>query len=422
VGFNWDVHGNRSTQIRGGSGIFSGKPAYVWISNQVGNTGMLTAFESQDNTFARPWNPDPEHYKPTTITGAPAASYSLELVDHGFTFPQLWRTNIAIDQKLPGGFSGTFEAIYNSDINGIYYINANLPTPQSAYVGADSRPRWVGTSCNAPTVGACQNRINNAAGNVVTTAVVMKNQNIGRQWNIAATIEKRYRAGVWLKTAYSYGEARNTIDAGSIATGSWQNNQVSIDPNNPGLSFSTASPGHRWFAVGSYSRNFFKFGASVVSLYWESRTIGQGNYTHTSDINGDTSAFNDLLYIPRDTSEMYFNTFTLSGVTFTADQQAAAWEAYIKQDPYLSQHRGEYAVRNALFLPLVHRMDFSASQDFKFKTGSTSHTFQFRVDIDNFTNLLNSDWGVSQRLVNAQPLTDAAVDAQGRLNLPPARH
>jgi len=415
VGFNWDVNGNRTTQIRGGSGIFSGKPAYVWISNQVGNTGMLTGSEQLDNTANRPFHPDPDHYKPTSISGAPASSYALALVDNGFTFPQTWRTNIAIDRKLPGGFSGTFEAIYNSDINGIYYINANLPAAQSAYTGADSRPRWVGTSCNAPTATPCQNRINNAAGNVITSAIVLKNQNIGRQWNIAATVEKRYKAGVWLKTAYAYGEAKNTIDPGSIAVNSWNANQISNDPNNPGLAFSSASPGHRWFAVGSYSHNFFSFGASVVSLYWESRTIGQANYTHAADVNGDAAAANDLIYIPRDTSEMYFNTFALAGVTFTADQQATAWEAYINQDPYLSKHRGEYVLRNAMFLPLVHRMDFSASQDFSFKTGATNHTFQFRVDIDNFTNLLNSDWGVSQRLVNSQPLTDPVADAQGRL-------
>src|SRR6185295_6970907 len=84
VGFNWDVQNDHKTQVRGGTGIFTGKPAYVWIANQVGNTGMLTGTERLDNTTQRPWNPDPEHYKPTNVTGAPATSYNLELINHDF--------------------------------------------------------------------------------------------------------------------------------------------------------------------------------------------------------------------------------------------------------------------------------------------------------------------------------------------------
>jgi len=123
-----------------------------------------------------------------------------------------------------------------------------------------------------------------------------------------------------------------------------------------------------------------------------------------------------LIYIAKDTSEMYFQQFTSGGVTYTPAVQAAAWEAYIEQDPYLSKHRGEYAGRNAIFLPLVHQLDFSASQDFKVKVGGRAHALQFRVDIENFTNLLNSNWGVGQRLVNAQPLTDPSFDpATGHL-------
>src|SRR6185503_9661808 len=188
VGFNWDVAGDQKTQVRGGTGVFSGRPAYVWISNQVGNTGMLTGTERRDNLVAnttniRPFHPDPDHYKPTNVTGAPAISYSLELIDEDFKFPQVWRTNVAVDRKLPGGWTGTGEFIYNRDVNGLYYINANLPASQGNFAGPDPRMRWFGTSCSNPTVGPCANRINNAAGNVVSTNVVLKNQNIGRAWN-----------------------------------------------------------------------------------------------------------------------------------------------------------------------------------------------------------------------------------------------
>jgi len=99
VGFNWDLDGARNTQLRGGTGIFTGRPAYVWISNQVGNTGVLTGSERIDNTRLRPFNPDPDAYKPTSVTGAPAATYNLALTDADFKFPQVWRSNLAVDQR-----------------------------------------------------------------------------------------------------------------------------------------------------------------------------------------------------------------------------------------------------------------------------------------------------------------------------------
>lgn len=143
LGFNWDVRGDRQTQVRGGTGVFTGRPAYVWISNQIGNTGVLTGFESIDNTSLRPFHPDPNRYKPANVTGAPAASYELALTDPDFKFPQLWRTNFAVDQRLPWGWTGTVEFLYNRDVNGVYYINANLAPANTAFSGADNRPRWT---------------------------------------------------------------------------------------------------------------------------------------------------------------------------------------------------------------------------------------------------------------------------------------
>ena len=135
VGFNWNVNGSRSTQVRGGTGVFTGPPIYVWISNQVGNTGVLTGFADVRNTKTRPWNPNPDAYKPTDVTGAPASSYELALTDPNFKFPQVWRTNVAVDQRLPWDLIATGEFIYSKDVNGISYINANLPAAQTNLVG-----------------------------------------------------------------------------------------------------------------------------------------------------------------------------------------------------------------------------------------------------------------------------------------------
>jgi hypothetical protein len=396
--------------------VFTGPPLYVWISNQIGNTGVLTGFDQIDNTTSRPFNPDPNRYKPTNVTGLPAASYELNVTDNEFKFPQVWRTNLALDHRLPGGITSTTEFIYNKDVNGIYYINANLPAAQTAFTGVDARPRWTA------------NRINNTAPNVITSAIVMKNQSIGRSWNISQMLSKSLYHGLTLRGAYSYGDAKNTIDPGSTAFSSWALNQTPADPNNPGLGRSGAAQGHRVFVAASYSRSYFGFGATTISTFWEAKPSQNGNsfsstasYVYAGDMNNDGGAGNDLIYIPRNTSEMNFSTFTAGGVTYTAEQQAQAFEAYINQDEYLSAHRGEYAERGGVFYPVVRRMDLSIVQDIFKNIGGKRNTGQFRMDFTNFGNLLNHNWGVSQRLVvpitqanGGQILTNAAVDAQGR--------
>lgn len=398
VGFNWAPLQGK-LQIRGGSGFFSGRPAYVWISNQIGGNGVLTGFEQRDNTTTRPFHPDPNHYKPAVVTGAPASSYELALSDPTFKFPQLWRSSIGVDYRLPLGFVAGVEFLHSRDINGVYYINANLSDPSTSFVGADNRPRW-----------AAGNRINS----FISSAVVLKNQDVGTAKNLAFTLEKQYSKGLYAKAAYSYGEGRNTVDPGSIAFGSWNNNQHSGNPNNPGVAFSVATPKHRIFGAATYRKEYFKFGATTVSAFWETRTGGNTSYTFSGDLNGDGGTSNDLVYIHRDISEMNFEQFTSSGVTFTAAQQAAAWDAFIAQDPYLSRHRGEYAQRGAAFLPFTTNVDFNVSQDVFAKFLGAQHKLQFRMDILNFGNLLNKNWGVGERFVSNQPLIARGADSQGR--------
>ena len=399
-GFNYNVGGAQQTQIRGGTGIFTGRPAYVWISNQIGNTGVLTGFIQTDNTTAFPFNPDPDHYKPAA-TGAPAATFQLALTDPGYKFPQLWRSNIAVDQRLPWGLTGTAEYMYSKDVNGIAYINANLPAPQSAFTGPDGRPRWT------------SNRIYSN----VSDATVLTNQGRGYSWNVAATLERSFQSGLFAKIGYTYGDSKNTVDAGSIASGSWTGNAIAIDPNNPIAAYSQFTPGPRVFAAVSYTRDFFKIGPTSISMYWDGRSSGTDSYIFSNDMNGD-GATNDLIYIPRNTGEMNFQQFTQtptggSPVTYTVAQQVATWEAYIQQDAYLRAHRGEYAQRNGVVRPMVYRADLSISQDISRNVGGALHGLQLRLDMLNFTNWLNRNWGVSSILITNRPLASQGVDATG---------
>lgn len=396
VGFNWAPYSR--LQVRGGTGVFTGKPAYVWISNQIGNNGILTGFEQIDNTSTRPFNPDINRYKPTNVTGVPALSYELNFTEPNFAFPQIWRSNIGADFRIPLGLVAGAEYIYSRDVNGMYYINANLPASNATFAGVDNRPRWTAS-----------NRIYSN----ITGAYVLQNQNEGKAWNMAFSLEKPYSKGFYGKFGYSYGENKNLFDPGSIASGSWTSNGTYGDPNNPTMGYSASSPGHRFFGTASYRFEYFKFGASSISTFWETRTWGNASWLFSGDRNGDGATNNDLIYIPKDTSEMNFQQYTASGTTFTVADQQAAFENIIQGDKYLSSHRGQYAERNAAFLPFVTKVDVSFKQEAFIKTGNWKHHFQFSANVLNFGNLLNKNWGIGKAFTANQILVPAGVDANG---------
>jgi outer membrane receptor protein involved in Fe transport len=410
VGFNWDVQGDRTTVVRGGTGIFSGTPPYVWISNQIGTTGVLTGFDQQNNVTTRPFSPDPATYKPTNVTGAPAATYELNLTDPNYKFSQVWRSDLALDKRLPFGIQGTLEGLYSSEVNGPYYINANLPAAQTKYTGADQRSRWT------------SNRINsNIAANYV-----ISNVNTGYSYNLAASLQKTFTAGLFAKAAYAYGVTKNSFDPGSTASTNWGGNAQSDDPNNPGVGYSSFSSGHRMFLALSYRREYFKFGATSISLFTQGFTQANPSYTFSADANGD-GQINDLIYIPRNASEMNFQQYCVSATgsvltncatavkTFTVADQQTAWDKYIAQDPYLKSRRGKYAEKNAVFLPILFRSDLGVTQEIFQNVGGKRNTVSIRFDILNLDNFINKKWGSGQRLVSATPLLPQGADANGAL-------
>jgi hypothetical protein len=391
----------------------------------------LYGFAQTNNTTAFPFNPSPDKYKPAP-TGAAAASYELDVTDQGFRFPQTWRTNIGVDRKLPWGLIGTLDYIYNRDINAPVYINANLPAAEGAYTGVDNRPRWAATAPGAPLApgitvalptcasagqaGPCSVRLNNAVGNQITANYVIQNQSQNRSQNISGAVSKTLTHGFSFKGGFNYGVSKSLVEPSSTAGSSWGSaNPIVNDPNNPALAYSANSPGKRVFLAANYTAQYFGFGATTFSVFYDGHTNGNTSYVFSGDANGDTVSGNDLIYIPKDQSEMNFKPLTVSGKTYTAADQAAAFDTLINNDSYLSSHRGQYAERNAVFLPMVNRADLSITQDLFHNLGGHQHSGSIRLDITNFGNLLNHNWGVGQRLVNTQILTNPSADASGRL-------
>ncbi len=434
VGFNLDVYGDSSTQVRGGSGIFSGKTPAVLLSNAIGNNGVLTGFidVSGDNLLAGPvpggapygFTPNPAQYYTPANAAAPT-SYDLAFTAKNFKFPQAWKTTVAVDQRLPYGFVGTIEGIFSKNINESYYYNANLAAPVGTLNGSisgDSRPYYSGTDNGS--------RVNNNVSN----AIVLDNTSKGYFYSTTIKLEYPYQKGLWGSLAYTRSDAYDIISAGSIAAGSWTGARSVNGNNNLPLSISSNNTPNRIVGLIGYRFDYGKgnYSASTsINLGYIGEQTGAFSYTYGGDYNGDRVAGNDLIFVPNKASDLRFVPITqtvgttngpplVNGTTltlFSVAEQEAAFDKFIDQDPYLSTRRGQYAQRNGNVLPMLHKLDLSVTQDFSIKIAGKKNTFQFRADILNFTNLLNRSWGVSQRPTASSiliaPNNQAASSANG---------
>ena len=404
VGFNLDLNGNAKTQIRGGSGIFTGRPPLVFLSNAIGNNGVLTGFVDAsgdalvngNNGGSYGFTANPSQYF-TPATPTKPSSYELAFTDSNFKFPQVWKTNIAVDQKLPFGFIGTIEGIFSKNVNAINYYNANLSNPNGTIngtVSGDNRPFYSTNDNGAREV------------NNVSSAIVLTNTDKGYFYSTTFKLDYPYNNGLWGSVAYTHSGAFDQMSAGAIAAGSW-NGARSVNGNNDlPVTISNNNTPHRIVGLLGYKIEYGKGmgGATSFNLGYIGEKTGAFSYTYGGDLNGDRVPGNDLLYVPLKASDLRFSPITQnvggnSQVIYTEQQQQEAFDKYIDQDPYLKHRRGQYVDRNSNSIPMLHRLDLSVTQDFYIKIYGKKNSFQFRADILNFTNLLNHDWGISQRAV-----------------------
>ncbi len=402
-GFNWDVKGEKKTQIRGGTGVFTGRPPYVFLSNQIGNNGRLTGFIDVSGAGAAGYGftADPNKYFIPSTPTLPS-TFDLALTDENYKFPQVWKNNIAIDQKLPWlGLVASVELLYNRTINAVNYYNANLKAPVGKLGGVDNRPLYGGTDATV--------RVNNN----VSMAAVLNNRNGAYNKSATFKLEKSVSKGLWGYVAYTMADAQDFMDAGSIASGSWQS-ALSVNGNND-LSLTTSSFLVRNRIVGllGYRIDYGKKGggATTITLGYVGSQNNPFSYIVAGDLNGDRVTNNDLLFVPKKGSDIRFAPLTVGTTVYTEAQQQEAFEKFIAQDPYLSTRRGQYAERNAIALPFLHRFDLSVAQDVFVKIKGKRNAFQIRADILNFGNMLNNRWGVSQRAGAPQLLNFVSRDA-----------
>ena len=458
LGFNWDVNNDKLTQMRGGTGIFTGRVPFVWLSNQASNNGILFGSNFANNattgittTFNR-FNPNPQYFVPGNPNGyqpnvqaTSNTAYNLAVTASDFKYPQVWRTNLAVDQQLPGGIVATLEGFYTKDVNAVYHQNVNLPGsvegPINRSGGSDQRPIFytfgapqTGTGAGLVTTTA-NNRIygfipapnpnptnllngNTLARPNISDAIVMRNTSKGYSYAVTGQLQKTFGNGLFASLAYTYTDAKSVNDGGSIAQSIWRDRQVSGDPNAEALSYSSFMQRHRVIAVASYRREFIGHLATSLSVFYTGAPAGRFSYVYNGDMNGDAQTGNDLMFVPRNRQDIVLRDITIAaaqgGGVFTADQQYAALDDYINQDSYLKNRRGDYAERNGAEFPWLHQIDLKLIQDLFQDLGGNRNTLQLSLDVFNFGNLLNSGWGNLQSTNRSNPLSFAGYTTDGR--------
>ncbi len=365
-GFNWDVYGDKTLQVRGGSGVFTGRLPFVWIGNHVANVGRW---------YFTPIAPD-------------------------FNFPQVWRTDVGVDKKFQNGWIVSGDLAYTKDLNGMMVRNYGLKPPSGTLNSPiDHRPVYTANDhALMPDYG------------IPADAFVFTNTKLGYAFNATFKIQKSFENNLRFSLAYSFLDSYdvNSIEA-EITGDAFMRNPALGNVNKDRLSHSLYGDRHRFvgYLVKSWNYGGNDQWTTTLASYYEVAQGGRFSYTYSGDINGDGSPLNDLIYIPTEDEIQQMRFDTSNGLS--EEQQRLAFNTFIEQDPYLSTHRGQYMEKYGALSPWRHRVDLKLTQTLKLKNNTR---LEFNLNMLNFTNLLDENWGHIQLPTNRQPL-GVYIDSNG---------
>ena len=421
IGFTWDVLGNKSLKVRGGTGLFSGRLPLVFFTNMPTNGGLVQ-YQAQINaknaaargftmeefagglvtdangkaTIAALLNKLQSLGYPTTVSPEDGTVPSaVNAVDPKFKMPQVWKSSLAIDYTFPTSFpfSITAEGIFNKTVNAVSISDWSIGNVGgfARFNGADNRPIYP------------------EGYRYTTKAFVLENTSKGYGWSANVTLNMQPIESLSLMAAYTHTVNKEiTGMPGSAAESAFTYVPTSEGPNYIKLHNSQYVTPDRVVASATHHD---KCGNHYSLIYEAWRGGYNYSYMTVNDMNGDGYNY-DALYIPTD-DEVASNQFR-----FVSADDRDRFMDYVHKDSYLSKHQGEYAEGYSLYSPWVHRLDLSYKHDFTVKIGQTKNTLQLSFDLKNLLNLFNSSWGVAKYLnpaigSDARILKYEGVDAQG---------
>ena len=406
LGFNYDVLGDRSLTVRGGTGVFTGRIPFVWLTNMPTNAGVLqNTIEPGSYASIAGWignvrfHPEDIYYY---VANPPAgagnvfitspkegAPSSFALVDQDFKMPSVWRSSFGVDYRIPNSLlTLTTDILYTKDINAVFQFGANRKETTDRMTYAD-RAYYPNTASY---------QFNSAIG--ANSATVLTNTDSkGHAFSATFGAALRPWHGLTGSAFYTYSDAKEvSSNAGSSAVSAWGASPTVDSPNQQFLSTSDFAVPHRIVANVSYTLK-----NTTLGVYYSGASQGRYSYYYSNDVNGDGIA-NDLLYIPNNTADMKFaNITTGSGsnttILYTADQQRAALDQFIA-DNDLEKYRGQILPRNEFLLPWLNRVDVRVAQSLFTDMVLKGDKVQITLDVLNFGNLIDSNWGIQDTTVS----------------------
>lgn len=378
IGFNYDIKGDQTMQLRGGVGVFTSRIPLVWPGGAFNNWGKNIGSVGNRNDAPPVFEPNINNQPPGEIdpsTVGPGGQ--IDLFAENFRIPQVLKTDVALDIKLPWGMIATGEIIYTKTLSAPAYKNINLRPSTENLDGADNRPIYNQFDRIDPTY----------RGDIY----LGYNTSVGYSYNFIAQLQKPFDNGFSAALSYSYGDAFSLFDGNSSQNSSqWRNLPTVYGKNNQSKAQrSQYSPGSRILAQVSYRKEYAGFGASQLSLIYEGNSGRTFSYVVDGDLTNES--FGDvLMYVPATFEESNF----IDDGGVTAFEQWTAFNRFVENDDYLRSRRGQYTERNASRTPFTHTLDLRFLQDFYVKLNNgQSNILQLSIDVFNFTNLLNKDWG-----------------------------
>jgi hypothetical protein len=385
-GFNWDVTGDQVNQLRGGSGVFVGRPAYVWLSNVFGNSGVNGYGNLNCTTMATAPQMQQAGAAPATNCRASTATPAITVntVDPNLKFPSVWRSSLGFDRRLPWNVVGTIEGLYTRAVSQFYYQNIGLVDNP---IGVDARGRQLYGDISTGNNIAPQFKTG------VSSVFNLQNTKHAHDYSYSLTeqLQKRFSNAFEGMVAYTYQRSYSVWDVtSSVAQSNWQfGRSYAGRQDAEELRPSKFDAPHRIIASGTYT-----FPTKTdVSMSFTGESGVPYEFVYGTDMNGDNFNSNDLVYVPkdaRDVNEIRFTTLGSGASALTPAQQADALESFINARECLRTQRGTIMLRNSCRTPWTKRVDLSARQSLPAVRGQR---LSLQLDVFNFLNLVNKKWG-----------------------------
>ena len=410
VGFNWDILGNHKLVLRGGTGYFIGRLPFVWLVSAVGNAGcgQYTYYYNTPSDKGATYKMDKfyqsreDQLKVLQQQGLAvnredaAAPSTPTIIDKDLKMNATWKTSLALDAKLPYDIDFSLEGIYSREFNPATVINLDRYWDGKSYteLAPGDKRKWYSRNSS------------------INPYMITNAGHKAYYYSITASLAKKFAFGLNLSASYTYSKAKSYGDGvGDQVSSAYYNNRYSVNGNNDmELGYGTYVAPNRLLISASYKKDYGKNFGSEVGLIYEGMNMGYADgysctrYTYqlTGNVVNDYGS-NGLVYIKASRAALDKWNFKDNG-KYTAEQQKDDFWAYINQDDYLKNHKGEYAERGGAVMPWHHQLDFKFNQNFYLNVAGQKNTLQFGVDIKNLANLLNNSWGLYKTVNNTKLL------------------